>query len=110
MNTQSNIQLSDHAQLRSAQRNLIDDEILFIVRQGVRIHRAGAVFCQLRRIDIPDDLPAGHRYRRLIGSTVVLSSCGRYVLTVYRNARAFRRDLRKRRYFRRSQWDTRYAG
>ena len=90
--------ISDHAKTRSAQRNLQEDEIEFIVQHGKRVRRTGVIFCQLRQRDLPTDLAASHRYRRLVGSTVVLSSCGRSVLTLYRDERAFHRDSRKRKY------------
>ena len=95
--------LSDHAHLRSAQRNLDASEIAFITQHGRRVRRTGVVFCQLRKCDLPTHLPGGHRFRRLVGSTVVLSKDGVCVLTVYRNERAFRRDLRKQKYERRQQ-------
>lgn len=92
------VDLSDHASLRCAQRNLDRDEIQFIVTHGKRIRRTGVIFCQLRRRDLPDDLPPSHRHQRLVGSTVVLSKDGSRVLTVYRNERAFHRDSRKSKY------------
>lgn len=104
MSFQQQLELSTHASQRSAQRNLREDEIAFIVTYGRRVRRAGAVFCQLRRIDLPDDMSANDPFRRLVGSTVVLSRCGEYVLTVYRDERAFRRDCRKDK-FRRNPED-----
>jgi hypothetical protein len=98
MDIRPQFQLSDHACWRSSQRNLSSNEILFIAEHGSRVRRTGVIFCQLRRIDLPDDLSANHPFRRLVGSTVVLSSCGQYVLTVYREERAFRRDTRKAKY------------
>ncbi|MBC7870508.1 MAG: DUF4258 domain-containing protein [Chitinophagaceae bacterium] len=103
MDTQ-HLAISHHAHQRSAQRNLREDEIDFIATYGRRMRRTGAIFCQLLRSDIPDDLPANHSYRRLVGSTVVLSRCGQYVLTVYRDEKAFRRDSRKEK-FRRNRAD-----
>ncbi len=93
-----NPQLSNHAIKRCAQRNLRQDEVQFIIRQATRVRRAGVIFCQLRRRDLPDDILPSHRYQRLIGSTVVLSACGKHILTAYRDDRAFRRDTRKTKY------------
>lgn len=98
------VDLSDHASLRCAQRNLDPEEIQFIVAHGKRLRRTGVIFCQLRRRDLPPDLPPSHPHCRLVGSTVVLSKDGQRVLTVYRNERAFHRDSRKRKYANRSRY------
>lgn len=102
-------ELSEHADLRSAQRNLSSNEIEFILAQGNRVRRTGVIFCQLRKIDLPDNLPGNSRMRRLVGSTVVLSSCGQIVLTVYRNARAFHKDTRKAKFRKITYQDYGYA-
>ncbi len=76
-----------------------------MVEHGKRLRNAGVVFIQLRMKDIPDTLPANHRYRRLVGSTVVMCSCGQLVITLYREDEAFRRDKRKTKYNYRHQCD-----
>jgi hypothetical protein len=91
--------LSSHASLRSTQRNLSDDDITFIMQHGSRTHRTGVIFCQLRHKDMPPDLPGNHRSRRLVGTTLVLCKCGQFVITAYRDERAFQRDMRKRKYY-----------
>ncbi|MBZ0297228.1 MAG: DUF4258 domain-containing protein [Anaerolineae bacterium] len=93
-----NLNLSDHAQQRSAQRNLSNEDIAFVIRHGDRVHRTGVIFCQLRSRNIPDKTPGNHRWRQLIGTTVVLCKCGGCVVTVYREERAFQRDCRKAKY------------
>lgn len=98
MFTQPNPEISEHARVRCAQRNLAEDEIDFIIEHGNRVRRTGVIFCQLRRCDLPDTIDPAHHYNRLVGSTVVLSNCGCYVLTAYRDERAFRRDSRKTKY------------
>lgn len=90
--------LSDHAQTRTAQRNLSNADIDFIVKHGERLHRTGVVFYQLHAQSIPRDLPGNHRYRRLVGSTVMLCSCEKTIITAYRNRDAFKRDKRKSKY------------
>ena len=90
--------LSDHASQRSAQRNVSFNEILFIVEHGKLVRKAGVNFRQLRAKDWPDELHGNHPYRRLIGTTVVLCKCGQYVVTVYREEDAFRKDQRKQKY------------
>jgi hypothetical protein len=90
--------LSDHAARRAAQRNLSHEEIDFLLEHGHFMHNTGVIFCQLRQKDVPDDLPGNHRFRRLVGSTAVLCKCGYYVVTLYREQRAFRGDSLKTRY------------
>jgi len=92
------IALSSHALHRSAQRNITEEDITFIILSGHRLRRTGVIFCQLRRKDIPDGTPGNHRYWQLVGTTVVLCRCGRYVITVYREERAFHRDACKSKY------------
>ncbi len=90
--------LSNHAQRRSAQRNLSKRDIDYIIKNGERVHRTGVIFCQLRTKDIPDKTPGNDRSRQLIGTTLVLCKCGRYVVTLYRQEKAFQRDCRKSKY------------
>jgi hypothetical protein len=90
--------LSNHAQRRSAQRNLSRTDIDFVIKNGERLHRTGVIFCQLRHKDLPNQIPGNHRFRQLIGTTVVLCRCGRFVVTLYRQEKAFQRDSRKRKY------------
>lgn len=90
--------LTAHAKTRAAQRNIAYDEIHFVVRYGRYIRRTGIIFCQLLHKCIPEVVPANHHYRRLVGSTVVLCSCGDQVITVYRNERSFKSDVSKAKY------------
>lgn len=90
--------ISTHAQMRCAQRNVSPDEINFILEHGKRCHRAGAVFYVMLAKDLPKDLRADDRYRRLNGVTVVLSKCGQVVKTVYRNPEAMKKVRRKMKY------------
>jgi hypothetical protein len=94
----TSILLSTHAEIRAAQRNLSPEDITYIIQNGSRMHNAGAVFCQLRQKDIAPDTPGNHRHRQLAGTTVVMCSCGRYVITLYREEKAFHRDSRKQKY------------
>ena len=90
--------LSTHAVQRSAQRNLSDQDIEFIMRYGERVRRTGVIFCQLRSKNVPRETPGNHRLWQLTGTTIVLCKCGRYVVTLYRQERAFQRDSRKSKY------------
>lgn len=92
------IVLSGHALERSARRNISPGDIDFIVANGHRLRRTGVIFCQLRSSNLPDSIPGNHRFRQLVGTTVVLCRCGRFVVTVYREEKAFQRDARKAKY------------
>ncbi len=96
--------LSEHAVQRSVQRNVSLAEITFIIEHGQLMRNAGVSFRQLREKDWPDNLPRSHGYHRLIGTTVVLCKCGLFVVTLYREEEAFRKDRRKMRYNAVSQW------
>jgi hypothetical protein len=98
------IVLSEHAIQRSAQRNVSFEEIAFIIEHGRLMRNAGVSFRQLREKDWPDNLPTNHCYRRLIGTTIVLCKCGLFVVTLYREAEAFRKDRRKTRYNAAAHW------
>jgi hypothetical protein len=95
------IELSDHAEIRAAQRNLSYDEICFILIHGSRQRRSGVIFYCLHRKHLPDELPGNHPYRRLVGTTVIVSRDGSVVVTAYRNEEAYRQDRRKAKYERR---------
>jgi hypothetical protein len=92
------VSLSSHALHRSAQRNISEEDIEFIIQNGDRLHRTGVIFCQLRHRNIPVDTPGNHRGWKLVGTTVVLCKCGLYVVTLYREKKAFQRDSRKAKY------------
>lgn len=87
-----------HANQRLSQRNLSGADIEFILKYGSKVHRAGAIFHQMRRNCIPDTVPVNDRRRRLTGTTVLTCKCGQFVITAYRNERAFKRDAKKDKY------------
>ena len=97
------IELSDHAEIRAAQRNLSYDEICFILTYDKRQRRAGVIFFCLHQKWFPHDLPGSHPYRRLIGTTVIVSRDGKVVVTAYRNEDAHRHNRRKAKYERRTR-------
>jgi hypothetical protein len=91
------LHISDHALRRSAERNFSYEDVCFVVDHGEQLHRAGVIFCQMKRKKMPTALPANHRARKLMGTTVVLCRCGDCVLTLYRGERNFGKDRRKRK-------------
>jgi len=95
-----NIQFDNHIDLRACQRNFSMNDLEFIIRYGHRIRRTGVIYCQMRRKDMPQDIPPNDPRQRLIGSTVILDKDARAVITAYRNPEAFKRDRRKAKYAR----------
>ena len=83
--------ISSHAKLRLAQRNLNEKDLAFVMRYGQEIHRTGASFYFLGSRDIPEDF--ARRQSRLAGSTIVVDERG--IVTAYRNKRAIRKIKRK---------------
>lgn len=90
--------ITNHARFRAAQRNMSEADINFVARYGKRIHRAGAIFCQMYPKRIPKDVAPNDRRHKLSWATVLLCSCGDSVVTVYRNRKAFKKDRAKKDY------------
>ncbi len=79
--------MTNHARLRMAQRNISERQLSFIMEHGKEIHCAGARLVHLRRKDIPRQLRKIDEIRRLEGVTVVLSRESSTIMTVWRNRR-----------------------
>ena len=79
--------LTEHGELRMAQRNLSLEDIAYVMAHGQKLHRAGALIFFLRRRDIP--IWDGHdaHLMRLAGTAVVATRDGRVVITAWRNLR-----------------------
>ena len=91
--------LTNHAIKRAAQRNILHEEIDFIVQHIKPINRAGVAFYKYRRNNIPKFVLPNSRYDKLVGTTVVAcKNCKRYIFTVYRNPKAFKVDDKKQKY------------
>ena len=91
--------LTSHAQRRCAQRNVLHEDIEFIVKHIKPINRAGVAFYQYRRNNMPKFVLPNTRYDKLVGTTVVACKhCKKYILTVYRNPKAFKADDKKQKY------------
>ena len=91
--------LTHHAQMRCAQRNVLHEEIEFIVQNIKPINRAGVAFYKYRNNNKPEFVLPNSRYDKLIGTTVVACKhCKKYILTVYRNPKAFKEDDKKQKY------------
>lgn len=91
--------MSDHAQLRVAQRSLPSQAIEYIVEHGQSFHRAGVLFYFLRSRDVPVYDRCNENITRLVGTAVVLSKDRQTVITIWRNSqRGLKHIKRKPRY------------
>lgn len=90
--------LSSHAAQRCNDRRISLDDLNLVMKYGTRIHNAGALFCFMRRRDIPGDVPPV-KAGRLEGLTLVLDTDETSVITVYRNRLAIREIKRKEKRF-----------
>lgn len=79
------IELSEHAEIRMAQRSLSEDDLDYVLAYGECIHQGGAEFYYLRRCDVPSDDRADDERTRLVGTTLVVSPDGNVAITAYRN-------------------------
>lgn len=86
---------SKHALQRAGQRRINVEDLTFVLKYGTEIHRTGVIFIFLRHRDIPDQLRHDSNLRKLEGTTVIISSDGEKVITVYRNRDAIRVIKRK---------------
>jgi hypothetical protein len=84
---------SFHAEKRMAQRNVSFEDVVFVLENGRKLHKAGAVFYFLRKCDIPDLEP---EFSRLEGTTVVLSRETATIITVYRNRKKGLRRVKRK--------------
>lgn len=86
-------EISDHAAVRMAQRNLKQSDLETVVKYGQKIRKTGAVFYFLGERNLPKK--EENKMARLIGTTVIIA--GETVVTVYRNKDAVSRIKRKRK-------------
>ena len=92
------LELSQHALERSRRRHFSEEDLLFVVQHAHRERQTGVIFFQLLRKNIPIELPANDRRRKLEGTTVVTCKCGQFVITAYKNRDAFKEDRKKSKY------------
>ncbi|MBK8989537.1 MAG: DUF4258 domain-containing protein [Chloroflexi bacterium] len=90
------IQISPHARLRMAQRNVSDAQVSFILTHGHAVHCAGAILVTLRQKDIPKSERAKDTFACLEGVTVVMNRSAPVVQTVWRNRRHGLRHIRQK--------------
>lgn len=89
-----------HADERCAERNLAEDEVLYVVTHGRRVYNAGSQVFFLGRRDIPAQDRADQRIAQLEGLTVHTArgeDGTLFVITVYRNRDRGAKDHRRKK-------------
>ncbi len=84
--------LSQHAQIRAAQRGLAQDDIDYVLCYGHLYHVNGAKIYFLRSVDIPDD--DRRHMKRLEGTAVIINRDYPSIVTLWRNRRNGSRNIR----------------
>lgn len=92
------IELSNHARIQARRRNFSDEDIYFIVKNARAKRATGAIFFQMYKKDMPDDIAPNDRRQNLVGATVLTCKCKKFVITMYKNPNAFKRDSKKKKY------------
>lgn len=90
-------ELTEHAVTRIAQRNLTPDDLVFVLENGGRFHRAGGIFFYLRRCDIPSQSLSDSSVARLEGTAIFVDRDGgtATLITAYRGANL--RDIKRKK-------------
>lgn len=83
--------LTQHAQLRMAQRNVSREDVLFVLQHGKVEYRAGAALYFMSKRRIPMGIACTER---LEGIAVLCK--GNQVITVYRNRKRALKDHRRK--------------
>ena len=78
-------QLTDHVQLRMAQRNISTQDLEFVLENGRRKWTYRGQAFALGRRNIPEKLRADDEIRRLVGTIVIVTENNDAIITVYRN-------------------------
>jgi hypothetical protein len=87
------LNLSHHAILRMAQRNISLGDLEYVLEHGERVHKTGVAIYVLRKRDIPECDRKRSEVTRLEGTVVLadFSADGNlHIITMYRNKSAFR--------------------
>lgn len=105
----STLNLSQHAILRMAQRNISLGDLEYVLEHGERVHKTGVAIYILRKRDIPQNDRKRSEVTRLEGTVVLadFSADGDVeIITMYRNKSAFRTIRCKVKYDARRKYQT----
>ena len=97
MDNAADAMLSKHAQRRSAQSNLCEQDVDLVCRYGVLERRTGVRFYFVRRREVDRYRAVEPRLDKLDGIVMVMSPDG-VVITFYRNSKALRNIRRKHKF------------
>jgi hypothetical protein len=86
--------LSDHAEMRMAQRNVSWHDVQFVLQYGQRYLKTGNIHVFLGTRDIPGDLR--REYARLEGTTVLVNQETDTIITVYRDRHSGANYIRRK--------------
>jgi hypothetical protein len=89
--------MTAHAIKRAAQRNINSDDIVYVLKHGSKLHKAGACFYYLGGKDIPPTDRQEDEVSRLEGTTLVLDPEEKIIMTIYRNREKGLKEIRKKR-------------
>jgi hypothetical protein len=95
------LNVSQHAILRMAQRNISINDLEYVLEHGERVYKTGVAFYILRKRDIPQADRKNSEVTRLEGTSVLtrFSRDGNLkIITMYRNKSAFRAIRCKAKY------------
>jgi hypothetical protein len=96
---QPSLDFTEHAVGRMALRGLQESDVYYVMVYGRWFFAAGAIHVFLGKRQIPNGHRSNDQFKRLEGTTILLSSDDRTtVITVYRNRESTRRDRRKAKY------------
>ena len=91
------MQMTDHAQVRCAQRQIDPETFAFIKKYGRKIWRTGVAFYFLGKRDIPQKLRGDDRFAKLEGVILLVSADGT-LITTYRNPNGLKTIRKKTKY------------
>ena len=90
--------LSSHAITRTAQRNIKNCDIEYVLENGQRIFNGGALHVFLGKKDIPEGDNKRNRAHQLVGTTVLMNPTSGEIITVYRNRKGLKAIRKKANY------------
>ena len=90
--------LSSHAITRTAQRNIKNNDIEYVLENGQRVYTGGALHVFLGKKDIPKEDHKRNRAHQLVGTIVLMDAKSGAVITVYRNRKGLPAIRKKSKY------------
>ena len=92
--------ISKHAEIRSQQRGICEEQLEIVLDYGTRIYNGGALFCFMSAKDVPGHL-SGNVKEHVQGITLIINPGTEDIVTVYKNKQALKAIKRKMKYQRR---------